>query len=411
MSNHNRSQNGSQSNRNKPDKIRLAVIGVGNMGSMHAHDIATSAHAELAAVCDIEPDRANWHAEKYGVPAFADYREALALPDLDGVVIATPHYDHPPMSIAAFQRRLHVLTEKPIAVHVRAAREMIDAYETARATRPDLVFAAMFMMRTYGYWIKIKDLISSGELGRLVRTTWIITDWFRAQMYYNSGGWRATWAGEGGGVLMNQCPHNLDLYQWLVGMPQRVRGFVTLGKYHDIEVEDEVTAYFEHENGMIGHFITSTAESPGTNRLEIVGEYGKLIYENGQITFYRNRTSMLDHIRESDSGYRKVENWEIDIPYTHHGTPGHALITANFVDAIRTGAPLIAPAAEGINSVVINNAVMLSAFCNSVIELPIDADRYAAKLDELIATSRYTKPPVHLRKPAEFETSFSPANR
>ena len=170
-----------------------------------------------------------------------------------------------------------MLVEKPIAVHALDARRMIGAYQAAQTKYPDLVFSAMFMQRTYGHYRKIKDLIDSGELGRLVRTTWIITDWFRTQIYYDSGDWRATWAGEGGGVLLNQCPHNLDLYQWFVGLPARVTGFAHIGKYHDIEVEDEVTAYFEHENGMIGHFVTSTAESPGSNRLEIVGELGKLV--------------------------------------------------------------------------------------------------------------------------------------
>ena len=177
---------------------------------------------------------------------------------------------------------------------------MIAAYEAARETKPDLVFAAMFMQRTYGYWQKIKEMIAGGELGKLVRTTWIVTNWFRTQYYYDSGGWRATWRGEGGGVLLNQCPHNLDLYQWLVGMPQRVTGFAHLGKYHDIEVEDEVTAYFEHPDGMIGHFITTTAELPGTNRLEIVGENGRLIFENDCLTFARNKMSMFKQLRESD---------------------------------------------------------------------------------------------------------------
>ena len=181
---------------------------------------------------------------------------------------------------------------------------MISAYEAALADTPHLKFAAMFQQRTHGYWRKIKELIDEGELGRLTRATWIITDWFRTQAYYDNGGWRATWSGEGGGVLLNQCPHNLDLYQWFVGLPARVAGFATLGKYHDIEVEDEVTGYFEYENGMVGHFITTTAESPGTNRLEIVGERGKLVFEGGKLMFYRNRSSMLDFIQTSPRAFR-----------------------------------------------------------------------------------------------------------
>ena len=187
------------------------------------------------------------------------------------ILIATPHYDHTPITIAALQKGIHVLVEKPIAVQVKDSNKMIAAYEAAKKQYPNLIFSAVFMQRTYGHWGKIKAIIDGGDLGRLMRITWIVTDWFRTQKYYDMGSWRATWEGEGGGVLLNQAMHHLDLYQWFVGVPKRVTGFVGLGKYHHIEVEDEVTAYFEYENGMVGHFITSTAETPGTNRLEITG--------------------------------------------------------------------------------------------------------------------------------------------
>jgi predicted dehydrogenase len=291
----------------------------------------------------------------------------------------------------AFTQGLHVLTEKPIAVHVQAAQEMITAYEAARQRHPNLVFAAMFQQRSYGFWKKIKSLIDEGELGRLVRTTWIITDWFRTQSYYDNGGWRATWKGEGGGVLLNQCPHNLDLYQWFVGMPNRVAGFAAIGKYHHIEVEDEVTAYLEYENGMIGHLITSTAESPGTNRLEIVGDKGKLVFENNQMTFYRNRSSTIETIKTSIHGYTPVENWQCEIPYQHHGQPGHKLVIENFANAILHGEKLVAPAVEGLNSLTLGNAIMLSSFQGGPVNLPMDAVAYTAKLQELIEHSSFEK--------------------
>jgi predicted dehydrogenase len=268
---------------------------------------------------------------------------------------------------------------------------MIAAYEPAKQTQPDLVFSAIFMQRTYGHWLKIKELIDSGELGQLIRTTWFITDWFRPQIYFDSGGWRATWAGEGGGVLLNQSPHNLDLFQWLVGMPNRVTGFANLGKYHHIEVEDEVTAYFEYDNGMVGHFVTSTAEAPGTNRLEIVGENGKLIFENGKLTFYRNRVSMFKFIEEATGSFDKIENWVVDVPFTHHGQSGHKLIIENFVNAILTGEAVIAPAVEGINSVTLANAIMLSSFLRQSVDLPLDEEAYAEKLQSLIQNSRFQK--------------------
>jgi predicted dehydrogenase len=372
-------------------KLRIAVVGVGNMGRLHARDVHELANTELVAVCDIKRARSDEVAAQFGVKATYDFRELLAETGVQALLIATPHYDHTPISIAALQQGLHVLVEKPIAVHAKDARSMIEAYARAQAGRPGLVFAAMFMQRTYGHYRKIKNLIDSGQLGRLVRTTWIITDWFRTQIYYDSGDWRATWAGEGGGVLLNQCPHNLDLYQWLVGMPQHVTGFAHIGKYHNIEVEDEVTAYFEHEGGMIGHFVTSTAESPGTNRLEIVGEGGKLVLENERLIFYRNRGSMLRFIEEATGGFDKVDNEVSEVPFDHHGQPGHRLIIENFADAVLGNGTLIAPAVEGLHSVMLGNAIMLSSFLSRTLDLPIDEDLYKKKLLELARNSRYQK--------------------
>lgn len=372
-------------------RIRIAVIGVGMMGSQHAKDIDQIENTELAAICDTDRARADKLANLYNVPAFYNYKELLENVDLDAVLIATPHYDHPPIAAEAFDQEIHVLTEKPIAVHVQAAQEMISRYEIALQKFPELVFAAIFQLRTYGFWKKIKSLIDEGELGRLMRTTWINTDWFRTQIYFDNGGWRATWKGEGGGVLLNQCPHNLDLFQWFVGMPNRVAGFASIGKYHNIEVEDEVTGYFEYANGMVGHFITTTAESPGTNRLEIAGDKGKLVFEDGELTFYRNRGSAFDSIKTSSEPFATVENWKIDVPYQHHGQPGHRLIIENFANAILNEEELIAPAVEGINSLMLGNAIMLSSFLGQPIELPMDGEAYAAKLQDLITKSQFEK--------------------
>jgi len=371
-----------------PSPIRLAVIGAGIMGSAHLREVSTMPEAKLAAVCDTDPARAEAFAAQYNVPAFTEVESLLGSGLADGVIIATPHYAHTPIAIKALHRGIHVLTEKPIAVHTRDARRMIEAYEDAREQHPGLQFAIMFQQRTYGFWRKVKEMIDSGELGRLVRATWIITDWFRSQAYYDNGGWRATWAGEGGGVLLNQCPHNLDLYQWFVGLPKRVTGSAALGKYHAIEVEDEVTAFFEYEDGMVGHFITSTAESPGTNRLEITGEGGKLLYEDGRLMFYRNRASMLDFIRTSSQGFAKVENWAVELPFQHHGQPGHRQLIENFVAAIQRGDPLIAPAVEGIRSLTLGNAIMLSSLLGQPVELPFDDDLYADKIEALARASR-----------------------
>ena len=402
------------------EKARLGIVGIGNMGRQHVRHVIDLPNTELAAVCDQNGDRiesvfaadepaedpssgenSDYAARLAEAAQFTDFQDMLDEAELDGVIIATPHYDHPDMSLLAFERGLHVLVEKPIAVHVKEAQRMIDGYRAAKEAHPDLVFAAMFMQRTWGHWRVIKSMIAAGELGRLIRCSWLITDWFRTQSYYDSGGWRATWRGEGGGVLMNQCPHNLDLYQWIVGMPARAHGFVSFGKHHQIEVEDEVTAYFEHENGMVGHFITTTGESPGTNRLEIAGENGKLVYDasppgeggsvgggaksEGELLFYRNEWSSIKQIRESESGFEAVPNRRELIAYEPKTTHGHELIIENFADAILHGADLIAPAAEGLNSVAINNAIILSAHKRQTVELPLDDAEFAALLEQYIA--------------------------
>ena len=368
-------------------KIKLGIIGIGTMAKSHLESAHSSDRVTLSCVCDVDKQRADDAAKRYGVPAYYDYHDLIEKSGVEAIIIATPHYYHTPISIDAMNAGIHVLVEKPIAVHAKDASKMIRAYAAAKSKKRDLVFAAMFMQRTYGYWKKIKEMIDGGQVGKLVRTSWIITDWYRPQVYYDTGDWRATWAGEGGGVLLNQCPHNLDLYQWLVGMPKRITGFASLGKYHTIEVEDEVTAYFEHPDGMVGHFITTTAESPGTNRLEIVGENGKLVFENGELSFFKNAKSMLEDIRTSKERFGKVPNDRINVEFVHHGEPGHRLVIENFAGAIRGTEKLIAPAGDGYNSVVLANAIMLSSFTGHPVELPLDEEAYAQRLQELVASS------------------------
>jgi predicted dehydrogenase len=372
-------------------KVKMAVVGVGGMGSNHVRDLAKLGNVDLSAICDIEPATADRVAAEYHVRAYTDYRELLDQEKPQAITIATPHYDHTPIAIAAFERGIHVLTEKPLAVHVRDGNKMIAAYQHALQNLPDLQFAIMFQQRTQGFWRKIKSMIDGGELGRLTRTTWLITDWFRPQVYYDSGGWRATWGGEGGGVLLNQAPHNLDLYQWFVGMPKRITGLAAIGKYHKIEVEDEVTAVFEHENGMVGHFVTTTAESPGVNRLEIVGEKGRLVFEDGELLFYRNQQSMIEFSQASQKLWDKVPCQKEVVDYEHGGRPGHSTVLENFANAILHGEPLVAPAVEGIRSLTLGNGIMFSSFLGQPLELPFDQDAYAARLEELIRNSRFQK--------------------
>jgi predicted dehydrogenase len=370
-------------------KVRIGIIGIGNMGSSHSHYLLPGEvpNAELTAVCDINPERIKWARENMGenIRTFDNADDLMASGAVDAVIVATPHYFHPPLAIQAMNSGLHVLIEKPAGVYTRQVKEM-----NAVAEKSDRIFGLMFNQRTIGAHQKLKDLVASGDLGEIQRTNYIITTWFRSQSYYDSGGWRATWAGEGGGVLMNQCPHNLDLWQWICGLPTRCRAFVGFGKYHNIEVDDEVTAYVEYENGATGVFITTTGEAPGTNRLEIVGDQGKVVMEGGNITFWRTRESVSKFCEEYKGGFGSPEVWKCDIP-SSKGGEAHRGITKNWVNAIRTGSPLLAPGTEGIKGVELANAMLLSAWTDSWINIPVDEELFHEKLQEKIQNSTSNK--------------------
>jgi predicted dehydrogenase len=263
----------------------------------------------------------------------------------------------------------------------------------------------MFQLRTEPRYTKIRKLVQSGELGPIVRLNWIITDWFRTEAYYASGGWRATWKGEGGGVLLNQCLHQLDMLQWLCGMPARVRGFCQLGRFHNIEVEDNVTVYLEYADGATGMFISSTGETPGTNRFEIVGTRGRLVLENNKLTFNRNEADMLEFSRAAKIGFARPEVWNVEIPFENAANQ-HAVVMQNFVDAILDGAPLIAPGAEGIHSVELANVMLYSSLIGQTVELPMDSAAYERKLQQLIAESKFEKKVAQIG-PEDFTKSFT----
>lgn len=370
-------------------KVRIGIIGIGNMGSSHAENLAAGKvpGAELTAVCDLRPERLEWARKVLGenVQRFASPDELFQAKVIDAVMICTPHYSHPPLAIQAFDNDLHVLIEKPAGVYTKQVREMNEA-----AARSSKCFCIMYNQRTNPLYQKVKELIEAGELGEIRRTNWIITSWYRPQSYYNSGGWRATWSGEGGGVLLNQDPHQLDLWQWICEMPVRVRAFMGFGKMHDIEVEDDVTAYVEYKNGATGVFVTSTSDAPGTNRLEITGDRGKIVIEDDRITFHRLRISERQFNREYKGGFGQPECWVCEVPVSGHQT-GHVGIMNNWVDAITNGAPLLAPGQEGILGLTISNAMHLSAWTDDWVELPIDEDLFYEKLQERIRNSTFRK--------------------
>jgi predicted dehydrogenase len=378
--------------------VRLGLVGLGNIGKYHAEYLAQGKvpRARLAAVCDafapLEPFAP--------LPTFKDPQELFLSGLIDAAIIATPHYQHTTLGIAALQAGLHVMIEKPISAHKADAERLI---KSANA-HPRQIFAGMFQLRTEPRYLRIRKLIQDGDLGEIVRMSWLITDWYRTEAYYASGGWRATWKGEGGGVLLNQCLHNLDVIAWLMGMPARVRGFCQLGRYHNIEVEDNVTAYLEYPNGATGIFVTSSGEAPGTNRFEIAGTRGKVVLENNRLNFTRNETDMVAFSRAAKTGFVKPEVWNADLPFADATVP-HAIVLRNFVDAVLDGTPLLAPGAEGLWSVELANVILYSSLLGQSVDLPMDGAAYERKLQQLIAESKHEKKLVAVAN-EDFTESF-----
>lgn len=375
-------------------KVRLGIIGIGGMGGSHARYVQAGAvpRCALTAVCDIVPE----YLDRFeGVEKYEDSRDMIRSGSVDAVLIATPHYGHTTIGIDALNQGLHVLVEKPISVHKADCERLIAAHKDEKQ-----VFAAMFNMRTNPIYRKAKQLLDNHELGELVRVNFIVTSWFRTEFYYASGGWRATWSGEGGGVLLNQCPHQLDLLQWLCGMPAKVQSIIRLGARHDIEVEDEVTAILEYANGASGVFVTSTGEAPGTNRFEICGERGKLLIENGALSFSRNEIPATEFSRTTDQKFGRPPAWDVTFPGVANGG-GHKDITTNFVNAILDDEPLLAPARDGIHSVELGNAMLLSGLTGKPVDMPMKGVTFERRLKRLIRESTFKKKKTKTRRSRE----------
>lgn len=380
------------------NEVRIGIIGVGNMGRKHATYLNEGKikGSKLTAVASMNPDDLEW-IQAYVGQHIATYESDVDLIEsgkVDAVLIATPHYHHPEGATRAFAQGLHVLVEKPAGVYTRQVRKMNEA-----ASKSGKVFSIMYNQRTNPLYQRLRDLIQTGELGQIKRTTWIITNWYRSQSYYDSGGWRATWAGEGGGVLLNQDPHQLDLWQWTTGlMPKRVRAFCGFGKHRNIEVEDDVTAYVEYENGATGVFITSVGEAPGTNRFEISGDNGKILIEDDTLTFWRLRVPESEFNKTWTGGFGAPECWKCEIPVEASSVPQHQGITQNFVNAILHGEPLLAPGEEGMHGLMISNAMHLSAWTDDWVDMPLDENLFYEQLQDKIKHSTYQKGNQYAKK-------------
>lgn len=380
--------------------LRWGIIGMGNMGASHARNILDGrcGRSELSAVCDRNPEAL---APFSGVRAVSNPEELVEAPDVDAVLIATQHPTHVDLGRAVLEAGKPLLMEKPLAVHKQEAEILLAAAEN----RPDLACGIVFNQRTDPRFQKLRGMVRDGELGRIQRIQWTLTDWFRTQSYYRSSYWRATWAGEGGGLLINQCPHNLDLLTWIFGTPRRVQAACQIGGTHDIEVEDAVHAFMEFDAGCWGIFTSTTGEAPGVNRLEVAGEHGLVVLEPGRFQFTRNGTSSIEYIKTATSGFTKPETRAETFAFEEPAGQ-HAAVVANFAEAVLEGAPLIAPLSSGLASLELGNAMILSHFTGAPVGLPLDGAAYAALLDRLKEASRVPEKGPRQPPPEDFRSSF-----
>lgn len=367
-------------------KVRLGIIGVGNMGSGHAANILAGKcpEIELTAVADRRESRRQWAKETLpeGTAIFEEGSDLIQSGLCDAVHICTPHYQHPTLAMEAFAAGLHVMCEKPAGVYTKAVREMNEAAE-----KSGKVFAMMFNQRTNCVYRKMHEMVHSGQLGELKRVNWIITDWYRTQIYYDSGDWRATWEGEGGGVLLNQCPHQLDLLQWICGLPKTVQAFCQEGKWHDIEVEDDVTAYLQFANGATGVFVTTTGDAPGTNRFEVTGTLGKLVCENDKLTFWKLAQDEREFCRTATEGFAQPQCQQVEVE-TDGENLQHVGVLNAFAGKILHGTPLVAEGTEGLGGLTLSNAMHLSSWLGRAVDIPFDEELFLSELNKRRATSR-----------------------
>ena len=369
------------------ETIRLGIIGIGNMGSGHAGNLMSGKCPDfkLVAVADINPDRLKWAKENLSqdLVCFDNAEAMLDSGLIDACMVCVPHYDHPRYAMECMKRGIHVMVEKPAGVYTKQVREM---NEEAKK-HPEVVFGMMFNQRTNCVYRKMRELVQSGKYGQIRRTNWLITNWYRPQAYYDSGDWRATWSGEGGGVLLNQCPHQLDLWQWICGMPVRVTSHMKFGKWHDIEVEDDVTTYVEYPNGATGVFITTTGDPHGSNRFEVQMDKAQIIVDHDKLTLFELDVAEPEFTKTNEVPFGRIEGHEVEVE-TDGENPQHVGVLNAWGNAILRGGKLVAGGEEGINGLTLSNAMHLSAFLGRTVELPIDEDLYYDELMKRVKTSR-----------------------
>lgn len=378
-----------------PQPVRIGIIGLGNIGQQHIQHIQNAVNqCQVTAICSRQPVTiAGLNDAKH----FSDYRQLIDSGLVDAVLVATPTMAHFEQASYALSKGLHVLIEKPIGLSCQEAEQLIALHQN-QPNAQQQVFALMLNQRTDPLFVAMKAQLDSGRIGTIQRTHWTMTNWFRPEVYFQVSDWRATWKGEGGGLLLNQCIHNLDIFQWICGLPCAVQSFCSFGKYHDIEVEDEATAYLQYSNGASGVFVGSTGEAPGINRFDIIGDRGTLSFDGERLQLISNSESTHAFSKTTRDMFGMPQSTTEDITPDRQVNQ-HAQVIQNFVDAIQVQAPLIAPAEQGLHSLALANAILLSSWQQKTVALPLNSAEYQQALELRIGNSS-------LRKKADIDVSI-----
>jgi predicted dehydrogenase len=363
--------------------VRFGIIGVGGMGTGHANNMPKVSEVKLTAVADVSPEALKTATDKFDVPGFSSSTELIKSGLVDAVIVATPHYFHAPIAIEAMKAGLHVISEKPITVRLSDADEMI---RVAKETKK--IFAVMFNQRSEPWAQAAKKVIDEGRLGELYRAL-LVEGWFRSQAYYDSATWRATWKGEGGGVLMNQAPHWLDLFTWLGGLPSKVNARV-MTRNHKIEVEDEASAILTYPNGATGYVHESVNEAPTSSRMEFCGEKGKLVVEKGKVTLWEVKPGVRAYSDSSENMWGGPEVQMSEVPLEPRES-GHHAIVRNVALAIMEGQSLISPGVEAIKALELADAMILSGNTGRPVTVPVDRQKFNDFLARKAAQSKEKK--------------------
>ncbi|MEM1112922.1 MAG: Gfo/Idh/MocA family oxidoreductase [Pseudomonadota bacterium] len=356
--------------------LRLGIVGLGNIAGQHLDYL----QAGEVAGCEVTALSSRTAPATAPLPHFVDYRELIASGLCDAVLVATPTFTHYEIGAAVLDAGLHLMMEKPLGLSVAEGESLLARQGDGQ------VFALMLNQRSDPLFLRMRDVLQAEELGNITRTHWTMTNWFRPEIYFQVSDWRATWRGEGGGLLVNQCIHNLDIFQWLCGMPEEVQAWCEFGKYHDIEVEDEATAYLRYASGATGLFVGSTGEAPGVNRLDIIGDRGSLHYDGERLVNIRNTPGTVEYSRRTRDMFGMPASEPVDIT-PERNINQHAAVMRNFVAAISGREDLIAPASDGLDSLALANAMLLSTWVSAPVGLPLDSQRYQAALEQRLAAS------------------------